>query len=223
MTPVSDAATTFPTRSPDVGQYVLEYVQDLAVEGLADGAPALSFYADPAQSVAEQKAIAVVPDWPVYPGEVPVLGVARGPQPAGSSSSGAGVLAGEVVAVDEATGIPYASATYYVHAQSAEIVVELLHDDRGERDRLHDALQRGLAPLGRVLQQRDPLVRDVTVTGRKRELEPEAPASVVPATLHLSVFSVLVNYELLEAHDVGGPDSVSERVEVSVTVTDSTA
>jgi len=187
------------SRSPDVLRYVLEFVRAAGVGELP-----------------------VHQGWPTDLGELPALGVARGPQAGDGQPLGTGTFAGEVVALDE-DGVAYSSATYYVHPQSTDIVVELLHHDPTERDRLHEELQLALAPLGRALQTRDALVREVTVTGRKRALEDPAAAGALAATAHTSLFTVRVAYELLEARDVAGPESVTDRVEVSVTVTDTTA
>src|SRR4051794_39123697 len=78
--PTPELAALFPTKPPDPEALVYEYVAAATADGLASGVPALSFYADRARSAAEGRKISVARGWPAYPGVVPAIGVASGPE-----------------------------------------------------------------------------------------------------------------------------------------------
>lgn len=215
----------FKTRIPDPEKLVFEYVRDRA--GDRGGAVAdwridfpedagmylslpLTFDQPPALSLYEDgRAAAAIPvrrGWPTYPGKVPQIGVAAGTTSEDSqNSTSQGEFAGDVGAYDDA-GVLLGSASYYSEALYTPVVVELIHENRDERDRLHHELRRLLTPLRRKLPARNGQIRKVTVDDEKQEFHGGPPEQDKPFVVYISVFTVHVHYELLEAVDVAGAD-----------------
>jgi hypothetical protein len=234
-----ELAAAFPTIIPDVEAYVLEYVKAATATGLASGLPALSFYADRARAASEGRKIPVIAGWPTYPGQVPQIGVAAGPEGADQQhQTMAGEFAGDVFGYAPVTfpadgsglkfdvdgfGIALQSTTvigtasYYAEALSSTVLVQLIHENRDERDRLHDELRRVLVPIRRWLLARDGLIRKVSVEAEKTEYSDGPPLSEAPFVVYISLFTVQLQYEMLEATDVRGADSVLGKIDVAVT------
>lgn len=218
----------FPTKIPDPERYVYDYVREAVSNGGISfpddlGVPLLlptdfdltaplSLYSNREDA----REIPVVRGWPAYPGEIPAIGVALGTESEDDQNEvESGGFAGTVVARDE-NGNVIGTADYYAEPIYATIVVELIHTNRDERDRLHNELRRTLFPLRRKLIDRDPLIRRVRVDAEKQEL----PVDEQPLTIYVSVFTVHVYYEWLEATDVTGADGIIESVESTVVPND---
>jgi hypothetical protein len=219
----------FPTLLPDVERLVYDYVleatkprtkfpQDLdggitlpATTGAIR--PLLDLF--PGQQ--GSAGIPVVRGWPAYPGSVPAIGVATVSESEDQQSESiqAG-FAGDLYAYDRVTGLSVAQASYYAEPLYAVVVVELIHENRDERDRLHNALRRTMFPLRRILPSLTPLVRRVQVDAERQEL----PLDEQPMTIYASLFSVHVWYEMLTAIDVLGITHMVDGIEVVVTPDD---
>lgn len=216
VAPTVELSTTFVTHLVDVERTIFEYVYAAAQQDLPDGLPALSFYADRARAAAEQRRVDVVQGWPPYPGQIPAIGVAAGPETedAQHEIEQGGFAGTDYKVVDDER---VASANYYAEALYATVIVELIHENRDERDRLHNELRRILFPLRRELPRATRLVRRVRVDAEKQEQEAGPPAVESPRLVYISVFTVHVYHELLEAQDVGGPESIVGRIDATVT------
>lgn len=222
-----DAGQVFPTRIPNVEQLVYDHVYACTRPGVDVGddvalrlpveltSPAdLEVFAGvQPDGSPERPFMPVVRGWPVYPGKVPQIGVAAGADTTDQATDHeSGGFAGDVVAVDR-TGRPVASASYYSHPIFTEVVVELIHENRDERDRLHAMLRRVLFPLRRRLPVMSELVRNVTVSAERQEL----PLDEQPIVIYVSVFTVQVWSEMLEATDVTGPSGIIHEVPLVTT------
>lgn len=201
--PTPEIGALFPTKLPDPEQLVYDYVKAATADGLASGVPALSFYADRAQAASEGRKISVVRGWPAFPGQLPAIGVAAGPETEDQQHEAeAGGFAGTVYATvpsDQST----AWADYYAEPIYSTVIVELIHENRDERDRLHNELRRLLFPLRSTLLQADPQLRRVSVDAEKTEEQVGPPAAEAPFVMYISIFTVGVYYEMLEARTVG--------------------
>lgn len=201
--PTPEIASLFPTRLPDPEQLVYDYVSRATADGLASGVPALSFYADRARSATEGRKISVVRGWPAYPGVLPAIGVASGPETEDQQHEAEqGGLAGTVYATVPSTG-QTAWADYYTEPLYATVIVELIHENRDERDRLHNELRRILFPLRSTLLSNEPQLKKVTVDAEKTEEDVGPPAAEAPFVMYISIFTVHVYYEMLEARTIG--------------------
>jgi hypothetical protein len=201
--PTPEVAAMFPTKLPDPEQLVYDYVAAATADGLASGVPALSFYADRGRSAAEGRKVSVVRGWPAYPGVLPAIGVAAGPETEDQQhESEQGGLAGTVYATVPSTG-QLAWADYYAEPIYATVIVELIHENREERDRLHDELRRLLFPLRSTLLSQDPQLKRVRVDAEKTEETAGPPSDEAPLVVYISIFTVHVYYEMLEARKVG--------------------
>lgn len=176
---------------------------------MAFAPPRLSFYS-PARP--DMPAIPVVRGWPAYPGAVPAIGVAVGNDTSDQQGeSMQGGFAGQQVRHDDFGNI-VGGADYYAEPLFASVIVELIHENRDERDRLHNELRRVLFPLRRLLPDRNELYKRVSVSGEKQEL----PLDEQPLTIYVSLFTVEVHYEMLEATNIVGPDGFIERLDITV-------
>jgi hypothetical protein len=137
--------------------------------------------------------IPVVRGWPAFPGTVPGIGVAEATtsEDQGERTTQAG-FASDVFATD-AQGNVIATAAYYAEPLSVTVVIELVHTNRDERDRLHDQLYRVIFPLRRLLASESQQVRDVTIDAEKQDL----PVDEQPDVFYVSVFTVQVSAEAL--------------------------
>lgn len=208
----SNAGLIFPTILPDPELLVYEHIvaatswhvrfgdeQPLTLPLAFNQPPELRYFAE-----REGPTIPVVRGWPAYPGEVPSIGVAGGTDSVDDQnqpeSSG---FAGDVAAMD-ADGNVVATAAYFAHTIYTTVIVQLLHENRDERDRLHSELRRVLVPLQRRLPGQDPRVRKVRVDSERQDVDGGPPVSKEPFIVYLSIFTVHVWHEMLEAVDVRG-------------------
>ena len=204
----------FPTLLPEPEHLVYQFVHDAAnpysivfpdddslpvtLEAQFKQRGPLSLYV----SRDDPRTIPVVRGWPAYPGQVPGIGVAVGTESEDDALDGmSGGFAGEAFAYD-ASGTVIATADYYAEPLYVPVVVELIHENRDERDRLHNELRRLLFPLRRKLLGMDPLIRRVRVDSEKQD----TPMDEAPYVLYVSLFTVHVYFEMFEAVNVTGAD-----------------
>jgi hypothetical protein len=171
----------------------------------------------------QSRRIPVVQGWPTYPGVLPQIGVAlSNDAPDQASRTTYAGFAGDAVAVD-ANGVLLASASYWADPRYESVVVELIHENRDERDRLYSQLRRLLYPLRHTLPQNSPLIKEVSISGEKQEL----PLDEQPLTIYVALFTVEVWSEALIPSDVAGPEGFVSEIDVTVNangdVTDSYA
>ncbi len=225
----------FPTLLPDAERLVYEFLADAAGDPRGTGTvedrisfpdsrdvqlklPA-TFTEQPPFAIFKSRTgppIPVVRGWPAYPGKIPAIGVASGTESDDQQhDSESGGFVGDLYAVD-AYGKVIATAAYYSEAIYAPVIVQLLHENRDERDRLHNELRRVLFPLRRRLLDRDPQIRRVKVDAEKTEVAGGPPEADQPFLVYLSVFTVHVWMEMLEATDVTGPDQLVGSITVTV-------
>lgn len=234
--PPGDLSRLFPTIMPQVEQIVYQTVNDACQTRATfppdgQGLPLpLSFrtpdislflgkdgtYTIPAGTNAGQPIppIPVNRGWPAYPGEVPAIGVteAESNEDPAERLSQAG-FAGDVYATD-ALGNVLATCAYYSEPLRWTVVVELIHVNRDERDRLHDQLRRVIYPLRQVIGDSSEQVWDVTVSAEKQEL----PIDEQPLVMYLSLFTVEVTGEALIPTEIVTGGAI-ERLDVTVTPT----
>lgn len=218
-----DLAALFPTYMPQVERVVYERIkeacssrtifpfdgQGLPLPAAFNVPPDISLYAGwdstypnpmfgqappnaPAQP-ATVPPILVVRGWPAYPGAIPAIGVCETntSEDDGETAIDAG-FAGDVYATDQ-LGNVIATAAYYAEALSVTVVVELIHLNRDERDRLHDQLYRVIYPLRRLLPSSSSQISEVKVSNEKQEL----PVPEQPDPMYVSIFTVMVACEVL--------------------------
>lgn len=209
---VGDLGAMFPTIFPRVEEMVWQAVNDACNsrtvfpddgQGLVfpvqfNQAPAIALFAGTDQSYppinnVKVEPIKVVRGWPAYPGQIPQIGVAESTsnEDPGEELSQAG-FAGDVFAEDT-YGNVIATAAYYSQPLNVSVVVELIHTNRDERDRLHDQLRAVLFRLKHTIPSASLQIRDVTVNGEKQDL----PLDEQPSVIYVSVFSVDVRGEML--------------------------
>lgn len=211
-------AAAFPTRLPDPEELVYEYVQSATQEGLRSGVPALSYYADRDR---DQPKVPVARGWPAYPGQVPAIGVAAGPETEDNQNEiTQGGFVGRVSATDD-DGEIIGFADYWAEPLYATVIVELIHENRDERDRLHNELRRLLFPLRTTLPARDLQIRRVRVDAEKTEQTAGPPVVEQPLVVYVSVFTVHVYYEMLEAREVIPVGDTIRDIVVDVRIGDS--
>jgi hypothetical protein len=232
-----DLSALFPAVIPQVEQIVYERVRDACSSRAvfpADGsgltfpvsfnvAPDVSLY--PGQdgtytvpgAVNEGKpvpAIPVVRGWPAYPGAIPAIGVAESDSSDDQAQSLlAGGFAGDVNAYD-ALGNVLATCAYYAEPIRVTVVVELIHVNRDERDRLHDQLRKVIFPLRHLIANSTAQVRDVQVSAEKQDL----PLDEQPLVMYISLWTIQVQAEALIPDEIM-PVGVISRVETTVTPT----
>lgn len=200
--PTPELSEALVTRIPDPEQLVYEYVAQAAQQGLPSGVPALSFYADRARAQAEGRRIDVVRGWPAYPGVVPAIGIASGTEGEDQQHQVMqGGYAGEVLAYNDG-GQVIGAADYYSEPLYVPVIVQLIHENRDERDRLHEELRRVLFPIRSTLPRTDPQVKRVTLDGTKDEVSEGPPVVQAPFTVYISIFTVHVYCEMLEPRNI---------------------
>jgi hypothetical protein len=239
----SNIGYLIPTYIPQPESYVFEYVRDVCGVAVSDPArsgdvvevgtsfpiseltpnplpvafnrlPTAMLYEHP-NGQGDMRGIPVVRGWPPYPGRVPMIGVALGNDADDDQLDvTSGGFAGDVV-IGDGFGNIVATGSYYAEALYSTIVVELIHENREERDRLHDELRRVLFPLRDRLLDRTPLIRRVRLDAEKDEL----PMDEAPFVVYVSLFTVHVYYEMLVAQDVTGPDGTISTVNVAAVPT----
>lgn len=214
----------FPTKLPDPEVLVYEMVRDSveafvlfpddALYGLTlplefSNPPLVGWKSNPQDT---DPVIPVLRGWPEYPGKVPAIGVQIGNESEDDQYAAISAqFAGEATVTDDAGNI-IGSADYWSQPLYSPVIVELIHENRDERDRLHNELRRVLFPLARRLPMRDPLVKRVRVDAEKQEL----PMEEQPRPIYVSIFTVHVYYEMLEAANVTGPEGHVTEVVTSI-------
>lgn len=200
-----DLGTVFPDYLIDAEQAVYEYVLAAA----AGATPMLSFYADRRTGSPQ---IPVVRGWPIYPGKVPAIGVAAGPE---TDDQAQQMTSGGYVDTlyaytdpDDQTSPVVGTADYYAEPLYSPVIVELIHENRDERDRLHNELRRALFPMRRKLPAQYSQVKKVTIDMEKTDQHVGEESVSRPLTIYVTIATVHVYHEMLQAEDVRGPDSV---------------
>jgi hypothetical protein len=212
----ANAAGLFPSYLPNAEQIVWDALNDATQcaaffpddgEGLPfpitfETPPNLGLFADIAPGSEENPVslnginvvpIKIVKGWPAYPGVVPQIGVAIATENEdGAGRLGQGGFAADAVARDESGNI-VASASYYAEPLYSVVVVELIHENRDERDRLHDQLRRALYPLRHLVPGSSSIVKELAVQSEKTDL----PVDEQPLTIYVSLFTVEVWSEAL--------------------------
>jgi hypothetical protein len=157
--------------------------------------------------------IPVTRGWPTYPGSVPAIGVAEADTPEDESEETiqAG-FAGDVFAYDT-QGNVLATASYYAEPLRTTVVVELIHTNRDERDRLHDQLRRIIFPLRSTMPAASSQIRDVRIGAEKQDV----PVDEQPIVMYVSLFTVTVTAEALIATEIV-PAGVITQVPVTVEI-----
>lgn len=158
--------------------------------------------------------IPVVRGWPAYPGKVPAIGVAEATtnDDAGEDMIFAGFV-GDVEATDD-SGNVLATAAYYAQPLQIVVVVELIHENRDERDRLHDQLRRVMYPLRHLIPSFSAQARDVRIDSEKQDL----PQDELPRPIYVSLYTVTVAAEALIPTEIT-PTGVIDRIDITVTPT----
>lgn len=233
----------FPTVLPEPEKLIYEHVRDatgsrivfpddptfyVTLPAQFDQTPLLNFYpdgvtqwyaADPARKRHPKEG-----EWPVipvsrgtalpYPGTVPAIsvGLANDSEDSATDSEGGG-FAGDAYAYD-AQGNVVGSAAYFSQPLYASVVVQLIHENRDERDRLHNELRRVLAPLTRRLPQREPQIHRTKVSSEKQDV----PMDESPYVMYVSVFTVEVWFEMLQAMDVVGTEAIITGLPLTVAI-----
>lgn len=213
--PPEGAESLFPSFLPDVEQIVWNALNDATQVGAffpedtddgglvlpveLDFPPDVGLFAEtdpetyPTVNGIKNAPVKVVKGWPAYPGQVPAIGVAISTENEdGSGRLGQGGFAGDIFGRDEHGNI-VASAAYYAEPLYSVVVVELIHENRDERDRIHDQLRRRLYPLRHLVPSASAIVKELAVQSEKNEL----PLDEQPLTIYVSVFTVEVWSEAL--------------------------
>ena len=213
--PPDDVEALFPTYIPNAEQIVWDALNDatqtcivfpddpesgpLLLPLTFETPPGIGLFADtdpvtyPTFRGRKNSPIVIVKGWPAYPGEIPQIGVAIATENEdGSQQLGQGGFAGDAYARDE-NGNILATTAYYAEPLYSVIVVELIHENRDERDRLHNQIRRVLYPLRHIVPSSSPLVKELKVQNEKQDL----PVDEQPLTLYVSVFTVEVWSEAL--------------------------
>ena len=232
-----DLSALFPAVIPQVEQIVFERVRDACNSRAifpADGSgltlpfafnipPDVSLFAGQDGSYTipgglnqgqPVPAIPVTRGWPAYPGTIPAIGVAESDSSDDQAQSLLqGGFAGDVFAYDD-LGNVLATCAYYAEPIRVTIVVELIHTNRDERDRLHDQLRKVIFPLRHLIANSTPQVRDVQVSAEKSDL----PLDEQPLVMYISLWTIQVSAEALIPDEIM-PVGVIERVDTTVTET----
>lgn len=198
----------FPTWIPEAEVFVWEALDDATKTGIAlpedaEGImvpaafslpPDLALFAGKDETYGEEcKPIPVIRGWPTIPGVFPSIGVAVATENEdGSEKLGQGGFAGDVYAQDE-DGTITASAAYYAEPLYSTVIVELVHENRDERDRLHNMIRRRLYPLRHIIPSNYSQVKELAVQSEKQEL----PLDEQPYMVYVSLFTVEVWAEAL--------------------------
>ena len=130
--------------------------------------------------------IKIVKGWPTYPGAMPQIGVAIATESEdGAGRLGQGGFAGDAYVRDGEDNI-VATCAYYAEPLYSVVVVELIHVNRDERDRLHNQLRRKLYPLRHLVPSSSSQVKELQVQAEKQDL----PVDEQPNTIYVSLFTV---------------------------------
>lgn len=223
----------FPAWIPQAEIFVWEALDDATRTGVAipedveaaglflplsfDQAPDLALFAGtdetyPPVAGHPVKPIPVVRGWPAYPGAVPQIGVAVATENEdGSEKLGQGGFAGDVFAQDQ-NGKITATCAYYAEPLYSTVVVELIHENRDERDRLHNMIRRRLYPLRHMIPSAYSTVKEIAIQSEKQEL----PVDEQPLTIYVSLFTVEMWAEALIPTTVLTGAGITGKVEVNV-------
>lgn len=224
--PSPELGVAFPTYLVDVERMVYDFVFDSAQLNVADGLPALSFYADRARSASEDLRVPVGVGWPAYPGQVPAIGIAAGTESEDHQHDVVqGGFAGNVIAYvaddgGQPTGVVAGTADYFSEPLYSPIIIQLIHENRNERDRLHNELRRLLFPLRAYLLGRSSLIKKVTLDAEKTEADAGPPIVEQPITVYISLFTIHVYSEMLEPRRITDSDDIIARIDVDVVPAD---
>lgn len=207
-------AQAFPDDVTDVEKIVYQHVLDAAAPGAACKLP---YYSDGRPN---QPGVTVSQGWPAYPGKIPAIGVAEGTESEDQAQQTlSGGLVDDVVAYDT-NGALIGSASYFSEPLYTPIVVILIHENRDERDRLHNQLRLVMTSLRRSLPAEHPRIRMVNVDAEKSEVSGGPPAADKPFLIYTSVFTVHTHQEILQAENVssGGTVVISPITQVDLDV-----
>jgi hypothetical protein len=225
----------FPSYLPNAEQIVWDTLNDATQVGVVfpedsegglplpltfENPPGIGLFADtdpvtyPIVNGMKNGPIVIVRGWPAYPGAIPQIGVAIATENEdGASRLGQGGLAGDAYARDE-EGNVLATCAYYAEPLYSVVVVELIHENRDERDRLHEQLRRVLYPLRHIVPSATPLVKELQVQSEKQDL----PVDEQPLTIYVSVFTVEMWTEALIPTEIQINPAVVGRIDVNVAV-----
>ncbi len=229
-------ANLFPSYLPNAEQLVWDTLDDATQTGVFfpedtnvglvlpfafETPPDIGLFADtdpatyPTVNGLKNSPIVIVKGWPAYPGAIPQIGVAIATENEdGAGRLGQGGFAGDALARDE-QGNVVASCAYYAEPLYSVVVVELIHENRDERDRLHNQIRRRLYPLRHIAPSSSAVIKELQVQAEKQDL----PVDEQPLTLYVSVFTVEVWSEALIPTEVQinpqliGPMNVTVQVE----------
>lgn len=216
VAPTPELAALFPTRLTDVEKLVYDYVISFATNTLETGTPALN---DPR---AGAPPIPIFRGWPPFPGPIPAIGISAGTEGEDQQNKTMVQFAGTPRAYDD-QGVLLGVADYYAQPIYSPILVVFVHENRDERDRLHNELRRLLFPLTRQLPQMDgaSLIKEVAIDAEKDEGQTGPDVGDEPMILYTSLFTVHVKHEMLEAADVTAAEDLLQRIDVTSTPADS--
>ena len=162
--------------------------------------------------------IPIVRGWPTLPGVLPKIGVATTIENEdGTERLGQGGFAGDLDALDE-EGKVIATCAYYAEPLYSTVIVELIHENRDERDRLHRHLRARLYPLRHQVPETYGTVKELSVQSEKQEL----PVDEQPYTIYASVFTIemwseaLIPTPILTGTDAGTVGKVTIEVKPEV-------
>lgn len=215
-----DLSRLFPSLVPEPEKLIWEYVHDATQyravfpEQLTMGLTLPAAFNVAPDIDSASGTIPVVRGWPAYPGEVPAIGVAMGPETEDPGEGGmAGGFVGDAYILDNPVSRNIlATASYFAEPLYSQTIVELIHTNRDERDRLHNELRRILFPLRRILPSRSGLIWKVQVDAEKQEIDQDE----APIVAYVSIFTVHVWFEMWTATDVATSDAIVEQINVTV-------
>jgi hypothetical protein len=230
-----NVAELFPSYLPSAEQIVWDTLNDATQCGVLfpedtdlglvlpltfENPPDIGLFADtdpetyPTVNGIKNSPIVIVKGWPAYPGQIPQIGVAVASENEdGSQRLGQGGFAGDAYARDEEQNI-VASCAYYAEPLYSVVIVELIHENRDERDRLHNQIRRALYPLRHLVPSSNPLVKELQVQSEKTDL----PVDEQPLTIYVSVFTVECWTEALIPTAVQINPAITGQINVSVEV-----
>lgn len=226
---LEDAGRLFPAIMPDCEALVWRALDDAThasipipedAEGAGiflpaafDTAPALALFPGMDESYPPVGGNAIKPI-PILRGSIPrsiklpAIGVALAPESEdGSDRLAQGGFAGDLNATDE-DGKIVATCAYYAEPLFSVIIVELIHENRDERDRLHNHIRARLYPLRHLAPETYGTIKELQVQSEKQEL----PIDEQPLLLYVSIFTVEIWSEALMPTTVltGGAGVVGE-------------
>lgn len=224
-----DVGSLFPTIVPEPEKLVYQFLLEAcggtsAQEGTEPPEGVIAFPEDQGTPVAlpasfgapalmisgpeGPRALPLVRGWPTYPGKIPALGVAIGTETEDDEDEGlAGGFLGDAIAKTK-NGEILASASYYAQRVYGTVIVELISENRDQRDTIHTQIRTVLAPLKRRLPSLDKRILRASVDSEKQEVEGGPPENEQPFVVYCSVFTVHCWYEMWQAENVTGNDGV---------------